>query len=187
MKIELLPASKSKTINWASGTSTELYIFPSTGDFQTRDFTFRISTATVEAEETTFSNFPAILRTLMVLEGNLTLIHEGRYTKELKTFDQDTFMGDWVTKSRGKVRDFNLMCKNGASGFVEHLVVSEAENRRVSLKGDLDFVYVLDGLFGVQDIQLRKGDSLLVEREEESNLTISCLHSGNLILVHVDK
>jgi environmental stress-induced protein Ves len=48
MSVNHFKADKSKTITWASGTSTELFIFPSSGDFQKRDFLFRLSTATVE-------------------------------------------------------------------------------------------------------------------------------------------
>lgn len=39
-----------KTIQWASGTSTEIFVFPPDGNFVERRFTFRISTATVEAD-----------------------------------------------------------------------------------------------------------------------------------------
>mgnify|MGYP000737003170 CR=1 FL=1 len=56
------PFDPSKTVSWANGTSTELFVYPADGNFQTRDFTFRISTATVEAEETTFSDFSGLTK-----------------------------------------------------------------------------------------------------------------------------
>lgn len=175
-----LPAETRKTINWAHGTSTELFVYPLDGDFVTRDFTFRISTATVEADETTFSSFPAITRILMILEGKLTLIHEGRYTKQLNTFDQDTFMGDWNTKSQGRVRDFNLMCKNGAKGKVEHQHLSESKQLSVAPEGNYQFFFVADGEFSIEHTTLKKGDTLVVENAS-AEILVQCLNDGDVI------
>ena len=81
MNLIIHPLNSSKTISWASGTSTELFVYPPDGDFQTRTFDYRISTATVEVEETNFSDFSGLTRILLILKGKLTLIHEGRYSK----------------------------------------------------------------------------------------------------------
>lgn len=180
MKTSFLTAETRKTINWAHGTSTELFVYPLDGDFVSRNFTFRISTATVEADETTFSSFPAITRILMILEGKLTLIHEGRYTKELNTFDQDTFMGDWDTKSKGRVRDFNLMCKNGASGNVTHKHFTGEEQLTIRPEGNFQYFFVANGEFSIENTLLRKGDTLVVENAT-SDLTVKSLNAGDLV------
>lgn len=180
LEASFLPAETRKTINWAHGTSTELFVYPLDGDFVTRDFTFRISTATVEADETTFSSFPAITRILMILEGKLTLIHEGRYTKHLNTFDQDTFMGDWDTKSQGRVRDFNLMCKNGAKGKVEHQHLSESEQLTIAPEGNYQYFFVAEGAFSIDTTTLRKGDTLVV-KDPSSDLFVTCMNTGDLV------
>ena len=130
MSIQLFTPASRNTINWASGTSTEIFIYPADGNFAERNFQFRISTATVEAEESTFTFFEGITRHLMILKGELELLHEGRYTKPLKPYEQDTFSGEWPTRSKGKVTDFNLMLKNGATGSLTHHQFS-AENGRV--------------------------------------------------------
>ena len=186
MKTERILASNSKTINWANGTSTELYIFPANGDFLTRDFLFRISTATVEAETSTFTFFEGIQRTLMILEGNLVLDHVGRYTKELKTFDQDSFSGEWDTKSKGKVKDFNLMCKDGANGAVTHYRLSTNETTRCELKGDVNFLYVQSGRFSSRGESLSPGDSLLIHREFETEIEVLSMEEGDFVFVEVD-
>jgi len=72
------------TIRWASGTSTETFIYPSDGSFAERRFLFRISSATVETEKSTFTFFEGITRHLIILKGALELIHEGRYSKHLQ-------------------------------------------------------------------------------------------------------
>src|SRR3954468_10995977 len=120
MGFQRFTAENRTVINWASGTSTEIFIHPSNGNFAARRFLFRISTATVEAEESTFTFFEGITRHLMILKGELELTHEGRYTKHLKPYDQDTFSGEWSTRSKGKVTDFNLMLKDGAKGLLMH-------------------------------------------------------------------
>src|SRR4051812_46300605 len=116
MSVQLFTAEHRTTVNWAGGTSTELFIYPADGSFADRKFLFRISTATVEVEESTFTFFEGIIRHLMILKGQLELTHEGRYTKHLEHYDQDTFSGEWATFSKGKVTDFNLMLKEGATG-----------------------------------------------------------------------
>lgn len=185
MKIQHFQTDKSKTIYWAHGTSTELFIFPPQSNFQSRNFLFRISTATVEAEETTFSSFPTISRTLMVLEGDLTLIHEGRYTKHLHPFDQDTFDGGWITKSRGKVTDFNLMCRENARGNLQHHALSSNTTIEMKLTGDFDFIYVESGSFYYEEVELTKGDILVINRESFDSCLISCNLAGHLVQVSV--
>src|SRR6218665_282345 len=101
MPVQQFPSDTRTTINWASGTSTEIFIHPADASFTERNFLFRISTATVEAEESTFTFFEGITRHLMILKGNLELIHEGRYTKHLKPYEQDTFSSEWPTKAKG--------------------------------------------------------------------------------------
>ncbi|MEY3236315.1 MAG: hypothetical protein RI883_416 [Bacteroidota bacterium] len=181
MQFQHFKADKSKTITWASGTSTELFIYPLTGDFQKRDFLFRLSTATVEAEESVFSDFSGITRTLMLLKGNLTLIHEGRYIKELEPFDQDTFDGGWDTKSKGKVKDFNLMCKEGASGSLVHYNLKNNNEKIIQLMGDKDFIYCENGSFKIGNDVFSSGELVAMEDEKE----IILFSDENTDIIHV--
>lgn len=186
MKTIYKPVSELKTINWASGTSTELFIYPASGDFQTRDFSFRISTATVDADETVFSSFPNITRTLMVLEGHLLLIHEGRYTKALNPFEQDTFSGDWDTKSKGRVKDFNLMCKGNFSGSLDHAAFSFGETKNIALTGDFNFIYIASGEYACEGTRLDQGDTLQIEREGSEEIQLECIEGGEVVIVSIN-
>src|SRR5688572_3384171 len=145
MSIEQFTSDSRTTINWASGTSTEIFIYPYDGSFADLNFLFRISTATVEAEESTFTFFEGITRHLMILKGELELIHEGRYTKHLKPFDQDTFSGEWSTSSKGKVTDFNLMLKAGATGSLTHHRIEPGNDAAFTAKTDWYFIYFASG------------------------------------------
>ena len=185
MKIQHFKEDKSKTITWASGTSTELFIYPSSGDFQKRDFLFRLSTATVEAEESVFSDFSGITRTLMLLEGKLTLIHEGRYTKELKPFDQDTFDGGWDTKSKGKVKDFNLMCKSGSEGKLTHYYLPIHENKKIDFTDEMNFIYVENGSFEIGNEEVLSGGIVVFKSNQFESISIRTLSEGNIVHVGV--
>ena len=179
MKFAIHPLDTSKTIAWASGTSTELFIHPADGNFQKREFIFRISTATVEAEETDFSDFSGLTRILMILRGKLTLIHEGRYTKELEQFDQDTFDGSWKTRSKGKVQDFNLMFNETYKGEVEHYKLLSGEQKEFIKTTERLFLFVYDGIFQLENSTTKSGD--LIEVLDEDMLSLICVEEGNVI------
>lgn len=177
-------SSESRTtINWASGTSTEIFIYPSDGNFVDRNFTFRISTATVEAEESTFTFFEGITRHLMILKGELELIHEDRYIKQLKPFDQDTFSGEWPTRAKGKVTDFNLMLKNGAEGSLTHIETVQDQILVAEKASDYLFVFVASGSFTADEFTPSIGDLIQVEE----TLELSSKEPGNLIVIEVNR
>jgi len=179
MKFAIHPLDSSKTIAWASGTSTELFIHPADGNFQKREFIFRISTATVEAEETNFSDFTGLTRILMILRGKLTLIHEDRYTKELNEFNQDTFDGSWKTRSKGKVQDFNLMFNETCKGEVEHYKLLSGEHKEFIKTTERLFLFVYDGIFQLENSTTKSGD--LIEVLEADMLSLICVEEGNVI------
>src|SRR5688572_4699738 len=170
MSIEQFTSDSRTTINWASGTSTEIFIFPSNGSFADRNFQFRISTATVEAEESTFTFFEGITRHLMILKGELELIHEGRYTKHLKPYEQDTFSGEWSTRSKGKVTDFNLMLKAGATGSLTHHHIESGNGITFAAKTTWHFVYFAAGTATFKnDNTAKTGDLIQLENGSEVN------------------
>jgi environmental stress-induced protein Ves len=173
--------NSSKTISWASGTSTELFVYPPDGDFQTRAFDFRISTATVEAEETNFSDFSGLTRILLILQGKLTLIHEGRYSKELDTFDQDRFDGSWITKSKGKVQDFNVMFNENYDASVLHLALQANKSLEIALDESKTFLFVFNGKFEINDQLVSAGDLIEFQNDYPEKMNLFCIESGNII------
>jgi environmental stress-induced protein Ves len=176
-------ANDRTSISWASGTSTEIFIHPSDGDLVTRNFIFRISTATVEAESSTFTFFEGITRHLMILKGNLILTHEGRYTKEMKPFDQDTFSGEWPTTSVGKVTDFNLMLKHGATGSLEHQCIDANRSLSITPENDYTFVFVQGGTITIGNDNLQAGDLLACDKNP---VMLYADANADLIRIRVD-
>ncbi|HTM66282.1 MAG TPA: HutD family protein [Flavipsychrobacter sp.] len=188
MTIHQFTAADRKPINWASGTSTEIFIHPSNGSFSERNFVFRISTATVEAEESTFTFFEGIARHLMILKGELELIHEGRYTKHLAPYDQDVFSGEWSTRSKGKVTDFNLMLKGGATGSLSHQRIEQDHSARFTATTDFYFIYVAsgtarfnsDGTASTGDLlQISNGSDITIQAKETCDVIVIEVMSGN--------
>ncbi len=108
-----------KTTQWSGGKTTELYIFPEGSDFKSRDFQYRLSIATIQVSSSDFTPLPNINRTLLLLEGELKLIHENHHESFLMPFSQDSFLGDWNTHSIGIAKDFNLMTNNATKGAIQ--------------------------------------------------------------------
>lgn len=184
MSIQKFTADDRTTINWAGGTSTELFIYPSDGSFAERNFVFRISTATVEAEESTFTFFEGITRHLMILKGKLELIHEGRYTKHLEPYDQDIFSGEWETRSKGKVVDFNLMLKDGATGSLTHHRIEANRNVSLVAKTNYYFIYLASGTTTLSNGNIATAGDLL-HVAIGSVITIHAQESCDLIAIEV--
>lgn len=118
--MKIITKDKIRCSSWSGGTTSQLYIYPEQSSYEECDFLFRVSSAKVEVESSTFTSLPGVNRKIMILDGMLKLEHHGKYKKTLKTFQQDHFSGDWHTTSSGKVTDFNLMTKSPVSGALTH-------------------------------------------------------------------
>lgn len=149
MIIEHLKASDLNTNKWSGGTTTQLAIYPKDAGYKELNFQFRISTATVEVEESTFTKLPGISRKLMILDGEIKIEHQNHYSKTIRKFEQDSFEGSWDTKSYGKATDFNLMTTGNAKGKIEAIILNK--NKKIRLTVDFNFYvfYVYSGKVSV--------------------------------------
>ena len=169
--MKLIKANQFQTTNWSGGTTTELFIWPEGTSYTERNFDFRLSTATVEIETSVFTPLPGISRTLMVLEGEMELQHEGHHSKSLSPFDQDEFLGDWATKSIGKCTDFNLMSRNNTKGKLQHFSMMKNSDQRIELTGEMNLIYVFHGSIECGGLNAESGDLLVFEEEEAVKVT----------------
>lgn len=147
MKSEIIRENNKIRSIWSGGTTTQLYIFPSHTLYADRDFDFRISTAVIEVEESDFTSLKGYSRIIMVLEGELELIHKNQYSKVLNRLDTDSFSGDWETSSKGKVIDFNLMMGEKVSGTMNAIVLNNSSSISKTIFESENFVayYVVSG------------------------------------------
>lgn len=179
---ELIRKADQTTSNWSGGTTTQIAIFPKDAVYAERNFTWRISSARVDLDESEFTSLPGIWRLIMVLDGEMRLEHTGHHTTFLKRFDQDSFSGDWTTKSFGKVRDFNLMLAKGSTGKLTTISLAPQESADAKVH---DFkqqpfphmtsaFYCVDGTVTISiandTCSLTPGDMLLITCKNLANL-----------------
>lgn len=111
---------------WSGGTTAQIAIFPPEAKYADRDFLWRVSSATVELEESDFTPLPDYERLIATLEGEIVLTHNGGAPLTLRPYEVHGFSGADATHSRGRCRDFNLMLRRGrAAGTMEALRLTE--------------------------------------------------------------
>lgn len=189
MGIRHIKASGLITNKWSGGTTTQLAIYPDNAEYKKLDFLFRISTATVEAEESTFTKLPGVSRKIMILDGEIKIEHENHHSKILKKFEQDEFSGGWDTKSYGKATDFNVMTTGNTFGDLEAISLLKDEQYQFKKSKNYDFLVLYDytGTFKFKtenDLYLiEKGEVLIINLEEnnKSFLIESISHSEIII------
>ena len=123
MSITIIPRSKASTTRWSGGNTNEFYICPPGSSYKDRDFSLRISSATVDLAESDFTMLPAFDRIVLPLTGGYTLTYQevpGR-TDVLGPLQAAYFDGGWHTHSVGKAEDFNLIYRKGLKARYEKL------------------------------------------------------------------
>jgi environmental stress-induced protein Ves len=178
--VELIKKENYKPTFWSGGMATELTTYPLNSDYASRNFLWRLGVAKIDILESTFSTLPNVSRKFMVTEGQVTLDHENKYTKLLNAFEQDSFMGDWKTKTYGSASVFNLMTKENYHGELIHLDITPKKQvefkYETSLNKDLVAIcfYVVNGSFkstiNNKVFKVNPNDLLL----------INCIHSSFL-------
>lgn len=155
------------TTTWSGGKTTELFIYPENSLFSERNFDFRISSATINVENSDFTSLPNYNRLLAILEGKLEIIHEGKYSKLLKQFDTDQFHGSWNTSSIGKVRDFNVIYSDQFEVRSFYKILHEKLN--LGKTGSFLFLLVLNESTEIEGVGVKKYDLIQI-LEEAVNL-----------------
>ncbi len=102
---------------WSGGKTWTYYIAPQNTTLQERNFDIRISSASVETEQSTFSDFSGYKRFISVLTEPITLEING----SKKVVDCNTlveFSGSDHVISYGKTLDINVFIKAGTDANV---------------------------------------------------------------------
>lgn len=113
-KLEKIVPQDFVVSEWSGGKTTQIVIEPPGALYADRDFHFRLSSATVELEESDFTSLPDYDRIIAPIEGELSLYYNGSETSViLRELECAAFDGAWETRSRGRVVDYNLMTRKG--------------------------------------------------------------------------
>lgn len=190
MNYQVLKEENFNISNWTGGKTTELGIFPESGSYLKRDFVWRLSTATCEKEESSFSKLPDFERVLLVLSGNVVLAHQDVRAARLNELEQDRFDGAYSTKSFGQITDYNLMVAKGNQGFLDVIILEEQSfTPETENYPEYDLItqayYCRDGFATVtvngETVMVNQGQQLIINYEKGENLNISVMGEGHLI------
>jgi len=120
---------------WSGGTTTQVAIAPEGAVYADRDFLWRISSASVDLDESDFTALPDYHRWISTLKGGMTLSHEGGEKIILAPYEVHQFDGGVDTHSWGRCTDFNLMLRKGkCQGVVRSLKLSAGEKAAVAFE-----------------------------------------------------
>ena len=177
MTVTHLAPADYTTSRWSGGTTTELLIRPRGALYARRDFLCRLSSATVDLDESTFTALPDYDRLIATLEGTVTLVHDGGAPLTLAPYEVHAFDGGSETVSRGRCRDFNLMLRKGkAAGSLKALTVAGSAALALDRGDELALLYcgegACDAVVGDTAHPLLPGESLLLEDAAEGALTL---------------
>lgn len=181
--IKLIKKDDLSTEKWSGGTTTQLYIYPENTEYKNKNFKWRVSISNIDEEESYFTYLPGIKRKIMVLDGELYLEHENMYSKKLSKYEQHNFSGSWSTKSRGKIRDFNLMLNNECIGDIDYISIKKGTSRSITLETtDYDykkvsyFIYIIAGdgkIISELEYKVYEGDFIIFTKlTEDENIDI---------------
>ena len=188
-RAQVLHGEDYRVTAWSGGTTTELSIEPRESIYADRDFLWRLSSATVELEESDFTSLPDYDRIIMTLQGSIELRHNGGGWLELQEYEPYSFDGADDTQSIGKVVDFNLMLRKGkCRGAV--IPLRMMDNESADLRGilmqdmpqfDEIMIYCPKGHLDITDDEgnvsrLAPGDTLRIEGDlSKKNWTLKAL------------
>lgn len=178
--ISVLSQADYHTSAWAGGSTTQLAIFPVSAVYAKRNFLWRLSSATVEAERSLFTALPGVKRHLMPLEGTVELCHAGQPALKLHPFEVDVFDGGAETESIGQCTDFNLMTRETCEGaLLSFLCGSAGIERMLSSEQDCpvtEAFYAADGEViaesGGTTYVVPQGGLLLMQLEREMTVSV---------------
>lgn len=158
--MDIIRFKDAKVTEWSGGQTFEILIQPHGSNFKEGNYDLRISIATVNLSSTVFTPLPGVNRTLTVLEGNLKLIHDNSFEVYLKPFQQTSFSGDQSTRSEGKVRDFNVMWRNG-NAKVKHISYSQNASVSIESRADVTLLFLAKGSFKCGEESIKESDSIV--------------------------
>ncbi len=182
MKIRIITEEQQKVSNWSGGKTRQLAIFPEDGDYISRDFIWRLSTAQSDRDESSFSRLEGFDRILMVLEGDVVLAHGDERSVHLGPMEQDSFDGGTKTRCFGRLeKDYNLIMAKGCTGSLRVMELTpDAQEVGAEQTGEEAGMYVSYGFFcmegyavincGDRSEMIRPGTQLVIDMDPSDGI-----------------
>lgn len=99
--------------DWSGGKTIQIAIGPEGAEYADRSFLWRLSSATVDLDESDFTALPDYMRWIAPIRGEMRLTHNGGAPLDLAPYEAHLFDGADDTHSWGRCTDFNLMLRKG--------------------------------------------------------------------------
>jgi len=182
------------TTKWSGGTTSQLAIAPAGAVYADRDFDWRLSSAEVNDEKSTFTPLPDYHRFLTTRKGSLRMRHDGGDWYSVGEGDVAEFEGASLTESEGKVTDYNLMVRKGrieGSMDTEFLEDGETLFMDAIKKSEVTAIYLSKGghisVFcdGKKAAELGEGDLLIFE-EDDHAVEVFANAEGEVYIIRTD-
>ena len=172
--IKVLTLKDFKVSAWSGGTTTQLFIYPTTANYAERNFIFRLSTATVDVNRSDFTVLPDVTRYIMPLTSPFTLTHDGNPPVFLEVTKPHKFDGGAKTVCEGSGKDFNLMLKSADGNMLFTDKITVTDNDFCFVYAQTDLTAKIDFLpqAKTQTVFLPT-DSLLVVTDKFASITLS--------------
>ena len=166
---------------WDGGLTYEYFIYPVDSNYGSRNFDFRISSATIEKVPSNFTQFQDYFRYLVMLDNSLCIFRNNcneEYVKhEIFKFDSSEKI---VSNSLGN--DFNLMISNRIQNH--ELIVFEG-SKILNSNWIILFAFNETNVFINQiEHKLISNDCILIENFEKFDVEIAT--SARLILASLN-
>lgn len=207
MRVCLKKEENYSISNWSGGKTKELALYPAQAAYRDRNFIWRLSSATVDDEESTFTKLLDYDRVIMVLSGEVVLNYEGQRVCRLAELEQDRFDGAWKTTSYGKITDYNLMVRKGSEGYLDIINPSQEKEKHASTyetkkQQQTHAIYCKEGYAVVevkaeaigsdagtgeklQSVMVKAGELLVIEGEPGEKVEYSLMGEGVLIRAQI--
>lgn len=165
---------------WSGGTTTQIAIAPQGALYADRDFLWRLSSATVDLDESDFTPLPNYHRLIAPLRGEMELTHDGGPLISLAPYQVHAFDGGADTHSRGRCVDFNLMLrKDRCVGSVSPLRTSGGPVSFSAEPGSSTLIlYCAEGsgtlTFAGESSTISSGEAVLIQDPGSAPLHLDC-------------
>lgn len=198
MTITHLRQDQYPVSRWSGGITKQIAIAPADAVYGERSFLWRVSSATVDLEESQFTPLPDYQRWITTLEGSVTLTHDGGAPIHLEPYEIHQFDGGSATCSRGRCTDFNLMLRKGRyRGGVRTVRFFAAGEKAVFSAGPgggavngVLLLYCCSGggslTGGGGCTACSAGESILVENLSETSLTLTADRPAVFLIAEIE-
>lgn len=181
--MKIIDCNAAKIQTWSGGTTQELYIEPVESHFIDRNFEMRLSIATIDQENTSFTSLDGFKRNLLLLSGRITLISESGSETLLEVGSMHAFSGGEVIQCLGTGRDFNLMTSNSLTCKSLSILPKQEEIEVSIQEGEQFFLFSDQGSAEIihDEIKTLVPQKQLFQFCQPTNLKILCSPESTVI------